>query len=59
MKQDLLPPIPGSIDQLRNTFVAVLKLYLIALGETPPSQSGTLGKSLLSQRPIHKRFAIV
>jgi hypothetical protein len=29
-----------SIDQLRITFVAILKLYLIALGERPPSQSG-------------------
>ncbi|KAG6736852.1 hypothetical protein POTOM_060244 (mitochondrion) [Populus tomentosa] len=42
-----VPPLESqSIDQLRITFVAVLKLYLIALGERPPSQSGTLGKSL-------------
>jgi len=48
MKQDLLPHIPGSIDQLRIMFVAVLKIYLIAFGERPPSQNDTLGKSLLS-----------
>jgi len=37
-----------SIDQLRITFVAILKLYLIALGERPPSQSGaqTLGSGM-------------
>jgi len=29
-----------SIDQLHITFVAILKLYLIALGERPLSQSG-------------------
>uniref|UniRef100_A0A6N2KR45 ATP synthase protein MI25 n=1 Tax=Salix viminalis TaxID=40686 RepID=A0A6N2KR45_SALVM len=44
---DGVPPLESqSIDQLRITFVAVLKLYLIALGERPPSQSGTLGKIL-------------
>jgi len=32
-----------SIDQLRITFVAVLKLYLIALSERLPSQSGMPG----------------
>jgi hypothetical protein len=53
---DGVPPLESqSIDQLRITFVAVLKLYLIALGERPPSQSGTLGKILPTKSTMGQR----